>query len=279
MAKYAKHVYAFEPLLQTFNLINKNIVLNGVENVTTINCALGNKNKAINKMLYPSRDVNYGCMRINKDDTLYLEKINVNCNMIRLDNLDVFEPIGLIKIDVEGCEKEVISGALEIINKYRPVIVIENWSNDVYKQLEDLDYECIQVSYCNYIYVSKLNYFNMYNWTNDIPTNSKVEFESILSNFKELDKCRILEIGTFTGTSIINMLKILPNAVGTTIDRWTNYIENIDNKSIYILQNMEKYNIEKIYKQNLKKMGVEHRVETLKGDSRDVLINMVKERR
>lgn len=279
MARYAKHVYAFEPFFQTFNLLKKNIVLNGLDNVTTINCAVGNENKAINKMLYPCRDVNYGCMRINKDDTLYNDTINVNCNMIRLDNLDVFEPVGLIKIDVEGCEKEVIYGALEIINKYRPVIVIENWNNDVYKQLEDLDYECIQVSYCNYIYVSKLNYFNMYNWTNDIPTNSKVEFESILSNFKELDKCRILEIGAFTGTSIINMLKILPNSFGTTIDRWANYIENIDSKSIDILKNMEKYNIEKIYKQNLKKMGVEHRVETLKGDSRDMLINLLKERR
>jgi len=75
------------------------------------------------------------------------------------------------------------------------------------------------------------------------------------------------------------MLKILPTAVGTTIDRWSNYIENIENKAINILENMEKYNIEKLYKQNLKKMRVENRVETLKGDSRDILIKLVKERR
>jgi FkbM family methyltransferase len=276
MAKYAKAVYAFEPVKQTFALLNKNVTLNGISNVNTFNIAIGNENKTIKEFWYPNKNINLGCMRVNRDNNLSNNCMKVNALMVRLDDMDVNEPIGLIKIDVEGCESEVIKGGIDIIGKYRPVIIIENWNNGVYEELTKLDYECIQLSHCNYVYISKLNYLNMLNWSNDIPENSKKDFLYIFSNYKILN---ILEIGTFTGTSVINMLKLLPNAKATTIDRWQNYIEECNNSEIDILKNMQEIGVENIYHQNIRRMGYENRIETLKGDSRDMLLKLIRENR
>jgi len=96
---------------------------------------------------------------------------------------------------------------------------------------------------------------------------------------KNLENCKILEIGTFTGTSIIHILKELPNSIATTIDRWENYIEYCNNNSIDILENIEQYDVENIYKKNIKNMGYQNRIETLKGNSRNILLQLIKNNR
>ena len=119
---------------------------------------------------------------------------------------------------------------------------------------------------------SELNYLQMYNWTNDIPTNSKQIFLQMLDIFKEKPTCNILEIGTFVGTSVIGMLQHLPNSVATTIDKWENYNEN----NIDILKNLESYNAEKIFYENIIKKELLNRVSVLKGDSASILIKLIK---
>ena len=55
-------------------------------------------------------------------DDLYADKPPIN-----VYPLDYFKlkDVNLIKIDVDGMDKEVVQGAVETINKYKPVIIIE----------------------------------------------------------------------------------------------------------------------------------------------------------
>ena len=123
-----------------------------------------------------------------------------------------------------------------------------------------------------------LNYMGMYNWTNDIPKDSRKIFESILkhisskSNSKKID---ILEIGTYTGTSVIEMLNILDHSYATVIDMWEDYDESNSGGKVDILANMKINKIENIFYENIISSGVQNRIEVVKGDSTRILLNFV----
>ena len=108
---------------------------------------------------------------------------------------------------------------------------------------------------------SFLNYLNMYNWTNDLPsnTNAKVTFVSMLANFVACTECEILEVGTFVGTSVIGMLQYLPSARATTIDNWANYNDR------------DSARLERVFFENINAAGEGKRITALKGDSSIVL--------
>jgi predicted O-methyltransferase YrrM len=122
--------------------------------------------------------------------------------------------------------------------------------------------------------VKKLDYADMYNWIQDLPSGSKIIFESVLEDFID-KKCRILEIGTYAGTSAIAMLKYLPDSTATVIDAWKNYSEkNSKNEEISYLKNIEELNIFKVFEQNVIKSNTLDRITAFKGDSLDILLNM-----
>jgi predicted O-methyltransferase YrrM len=81
----------------------------------------------------------------------------------------------------------------------------------------------------------------------------------------------ILEIGTYIGTSLIEMLKLYPDASGTAIDTWKNYVENI----IETMPVIEENGIKHVFLENVKKAGMSHRVRTLKGDSVKRLLELI----
>lgn len=115
---------------------------------------------------------------------------------------------------------------------------------------------------------SNIEYCGMLNWSSNVPNGSKQIFENILDKFKN-KSCNILEIGTYTGTSIINMLKYLPNAKATVVDMWEDYEEN------NLLQSIKKNKIEGIFLNNIKIGNVIDRVSAIKGDSKDILVNLL----
>jgi len=121
--------------------------------------------------------------------------------------------------------------------------------------------------------MSTLNYCNMYNWLHDLPKgqNSKEVFKNILMTFKD-KRSSILEIGTFAGTSIIGMLNYLEDAKGFTIDKWEDYDEN----DIYYLKNISKLHIEDIFYDNVSKSNMIDRIKSVKGDSTECLIQLIK---
>jgi predicted O-methyltransferase YrrM/glycosyltransferase involved in cell wall biosynthesis len=110
----------------------------------------------------------------------------------------------------------------------------------------------------------------MFNWVNDVPinNNNRKSFEEALAI---VNPKRILEIGTFAGTSIIEMLKLYPEAKGFAIDTWKNY----DEDGIEILKNMEQNQIEKLFYENIKIANMSDRIKGIKGDSVDKLCELI----
>lgn len=102
----------------------------------------------------------------------------------------------------------------------------------------------------------------MYNWSHDIPVggNHQRKFEAALAVAQPK---RILEIGTYAGTSLIAMLERYPGATAVAIDRWKSYKE----EGAIVLYSMERNKIEQIFHQNLARANMTHRVTAMKGDS------------
>lgn len=127
-----------------------------------------------------------------------------------------------------------------------------------------------------YILKDNLEYKGMYNWTNDTPPGSREIFVKVIEYFnKNYEKdnddepIKVLEIGTYTGISLINIVKLIPNSVGYGVDLWSSYNEND------LLSNMDNLQIESSFHKNIKMERMKGRVFGIKGDSSKVLMDMV----
>jgi predicted O-methyltransferase YrrM len=127
-----------------------------------------------------------------------------------------------------------------------------------------------------YMLINKYEYKDMYNWTSDIPANSKAIFEDIITYFNnnhksQKGKVEILEIGSYTGTSLIKLVELIPNSIAIGLDMWTSYDEN------NLLSNMDMLNIEQSFYNNIKTANLEDRIRGIKNDSTIELFKMIKE--
>lgn len=122
------------------------------------------------------------------------------------------------------------------------------------------------------------DYQNLYNWTNDLPKGSKKIFEDILSYHSKKylnNQCKILEIGTYTGTSLIQIMKYFQNPKATVIDSWKNYNEEnnkIPNKN---MENIEQNNIKNVFINNIIKANIFDKVTMIHEDSNLALKHMM----
>ena len=114
----------------------------------------------------------------------------------------------------------------------------------------------------------------MYNWTNDIPQGHKKIFLDVLKSIAPKNPIKVLEVGTYSGTSLIGIIKALQpsQTTGIAIDSWENY-----NESGEITSKIIENKIEKIFYENIKKSGFENKVSAIKGDSHEILLKLIKE--
>ena len=141
MSKSSKHVFAFEP--NPYPLKNlKHLV---EKNVTVLPIALGNTNGPT-EIRIPHHENGWssnGASLAPKTEEPG-KLINIQCR--KLDNLNI-ENVGLIKIDVEGFEIEVLKGARETLLKNKPAMIIENEAfhtndtNQLFLIMAELGYE------------------------------------------------------------------------------------------------------------------------------------------
>lgn len=124
---------------------------------------------------------------------------------------------------------------------------------------------------------SVLEYKGMYNWTTDSPPGSKDIFLEVINYFnnnypkiQRNEKIFVIEIGTYAGISLINLVKAIPNSIGYGIDMWENYNEN------KLLENMDNLKVEKSFYHNIETSGIKHRIFGIKSRSTDKLIEYIK---
>lgn len=111
LTKVFNHVIAFEPLEQVYTCLEQNV--NGL-NIEIHKHALGSVNDKV-EMVY---DAN------NTGSSFVSEIGSGSIDIKRLDDLNL-PKFGLLKIDCERHELEVIQGGVETILKYKPIIVCE----------------------------------------------------------------------------------------------------------------------------------------------------------
>ena len=120
----AKKIYAFEPVPFIFKILKKNIKINNLqERVKIYNVGLSDK-KSAGKITSFDR-TNIGGTRLEEAKD---EDAKDNIKLVTLDSIDFDEKrIDLIKIDVEGMDYLVLTGAIKTIKKYKPLILIESF--------------------------------------------------------------------------------------------------------------------------------------------------------
>lgn len=137
LANKFKHTYSFEPVLDTYNILCGNIAIHSLSNCTTlINKGLYNECRIMKQHFY---DILGSLTHLSVDET---DEINENTKRegytddvseIEVKTLDSYNitNIGLIKIDTEGTELQVLQGAEQTIkNSNYPMLVVESWEEN-----------------------------------------------------------------------------------------------------------------------------------------------------
>lgn len=136
LAKTARMVIAIEPVPYMYNLLVANLVLNEVENIQPLNIGAGAKE---GMMSWPDLDINVKNNFGGAELMDYTGRNQVNIAPLDFD-------CDVLQIDCEGMERDVITGATEMIKRSQPVIFIENDreqnGNELIEQITALGYKC-----------------------------------------------------------------------------------------------------------------------------------------
>jgi FkbM family methyltransferase len=130
-------VIAIEPIAETFALLTNNVNACLARNVTLLNLGVSSETRIVRMTVPPherNKLSNYYQARISSDGNYV-----VLC--VPLDSLSFPQRIRLIKIDAEGHDLQVLEGAVKLIERDRPIIIVEGWDNGpVAKWLGDRHY-------------------------------------------------------------------------------------------------------------------------------------------
>jgi FkbM family methyltransferase len=121
-------VYGYEPTAIPYECLRKSKAINNLENLNIFKLGVGEKNDQVEIHAATKGTYNKGLASIDSnfdlDDTFEKETIDI----ITLDD-HVKENlrVSLIKIDVQGYEIKVLEGAVNLIEKDKPVIIYEHF--------------------------------------------------------------------------------------------------------------------------------------------------------
>lgn len=126
MSLHADQVHAFEPYSVVSQKLESHIELNGIRNIQLHKVGLSNQQEELD--FYAPTGRNQG---IGSFDAGTVSKGNMNLGKLALVRGDEYlaqhdlQDIALLKIDVEGFEKNVVAGLQDSLEKTRPIIVLE----------------------------------------------------------------------------------------------------------------------------------------------------------
>lgn len=112
-SNYFKTIYSFEPELANFTCLTRNCQ---GEQYHLFNAALGQTNSKCS-LINPRSPKNVGAYRVH-------ENLAGQIDMVTIDECELND-CDLIHLDVEGFEPYALKGALNTIQKFKPVIILE----------------------------------------------------------------------------------------------------------------------------------------------------------
>ena len=113
-------IISFEPDKTNFELLNKTIQLNNIQNVICENLALGE----LNTEKYTICNKSHSGVKIDKNGTDKVQMVSLD-NYVKNNNTRV----SLIKTDLEGYEINFIKGAKRTIQEQKPTLLISIYHN------------------------------------------------------------------------------------------------------------------------------------------------------
>jgi len=121
------HIYSFEPVPGTYSILTGRV--NGTANIKTFNCALGSNEGEIDfysnvyshaSSALPVSDAQKNLVSKSLQETKIKVKLQTLDNM--MGGMNVSSPV-LLKLDVQGFEKEVLLGATESLQKIDYILI------------------------------------------------------------------------------------------------------------------------------------------------------------
>jgi FkbM family methyltransferase len=129
MVGEAGRIVAIEPQRIIHQMLCANVALNALTNVYAIWAGAGQESGTMRvPPVNYSAENNFGSVSLTNGEQGEIVQI------LRLDSLQL-PACHLIKIDVEGMETEVIAGARRLLERWRPILYVENDREDKSKQL------------------------------------------------------------------------------------------------------------------------------------------------
>lgn len=116
-------IHCFEPIPNTYNLLIKNIQLNGLSQIQAHNFAFGNHDGELEFFYNKQCSSNTSLANLSERDDV--EKIK--CRVKTIDEFTVHEKIKIdfLKCDAEGAELKVFQGGLNAIVRDKPIVFAE----------------------------------------------------------------------------------------------------------------------------------------------------------
>lgn len=116
-------IHAFEPLLNLYINTLSSIKEDNIKNIILNNLCVGDKNGQTK--FYTSELSDTSSIKRTK----YQSKVRtMSCKMVRLDTYcrrNRIKKISMMKIDVEGGERDILLSSEKIIKKFKPIMIIE----------------------------------------------------------------------------------------------------------------------------------------------------------
>jgi FkbM family methyltransferase len=120
-------VFSFEPLPRNIDLLKKHLALNKVRNCTLIEAAVGSSAH--------SAQFSAGPNSLQGRLSASLDKNAIQVQVVSLDPLVSSGRLpapNLIKCDIEGAEFDALAGALDVLKKHTPTLLLATHSSEVH---------------------------------------------------------------------------------------------------------------------------------------------------
>lgn len=119
----ARHVFCFEPIKDTFEILKTNMKINQIcDRVTLYKFAVGECSGKAQVEYYDTANIGGTSIELSDSGDIIVKSV---------DEMNLDESVGLVKIDVEGFEMSVLRGIVNTLKKDMPYIMIEI-NNDNY---------------------------------------------------------------------------------------------------------------------------------------------------